>query len=90
MWIITTNVCAQLRELCMVDCKIRLDAFKLLLRAHSVQVLRLQGCTVFSRGEEVGMEGLAEELSEYVPNVKCYNRGDDGSDPYLNWGFVRF
>ncbi|KAG9084751.1 hypothetical protein FRC06_003916 [Ceratobasidium sp. 370] len=90
LWYGAGHICAQLRELCMIDCKIRLDAFKLLLRAHSVQVLRLQGCKVFSGGEEVEVDDLVEELSVYVPNVKCYKEESDGSDPYLNWGFVRF
>ncbi|KAG8744103.1 hypothetical protein FRC10_010784 [Ceratobasidium sp. 414] len=89
-WYNAGAVCAQLRELCMINCKILLDAFKKLLRAHSVQVLRLQRCKVFFGEEEVEAEALVEELSEYVPNVKCYKGEDDYSDPYLNWGFVKF
>jgi hypothetical protein len=82
------HVCSSLRELCMLNCKLDLKAFKELLSAHSVQVLRIWDCKIYS---EIPDFSLGEELSGLVPDVRCYNGGSyvgSHEDPYLNWGFA--
>ncbi|KAG8744112.1 hypothetical protein FRC10_010793 [Ceratobasidium sp. 414] len=86
-------ICPQLRELCLFDCELDLDIFKHLLRTHSVQVLRICCCRVFSGATELKMpeEELQEALSDSVPDVKCYKfNTNDCPDPYLNWDFVNW
>ncbi|KAG9083617.1 hypothetical protein FS749_005892 [Ceratobasidium sp. UAMH 11750] len=86
------HVCSPLRELTLINYGFALADFKKLLRAHSIQVLRLWDCYAFSQGgrshEETG--NLEEELSELVPNVRTYYGSDGDSSPYFNWGYVQF
>ncbi|KAG8744111.1 hypothetical protein FRC10_010792 [Ceratobasidium sp. 414] len=86
----TSYVCPQLRELTIVNHKVSLDDFKEMLRAHSIQVLRLWGCDVFSRGSQVEGADLQEELSVLAPDVKTYDGEDGYWDPHLNWGYAQF
>ncbi|KAG8717344.1 hypothetical protein FRC09_014419 [Ceratobasidium sp. 395] len=83
------RVCLSLRELCLISCEIDINLLERLLRAHSIQVLRVEDCDTM--GDRASIEELPNTLSALVPNVKCYGVYDrDYSDPYLDWGFVDF
>ncbi|KAG8748085.1 hypothetical protein FRC12_013925 [Ceratobasidium sp. 428] len=82
-------ICPSLRELCLVRCELEINLLVRLLRTHSIQVLRIAGCTMLiDNGPMKSLEELEHELFTLIPNVKNYEDCKGGySDFYLNWKF---
>ncbi|KAG8697950.1 hypothetical protein FRC09_007547 [Ceratobasidium sp. 395] len=83
---VAPHVYPELRELCIIDCSLNLGALKQFLSAHSIDILRLQGCVLDSReqSDPEMLKTLEDELSKLVPNVRCYTDKGGFKDPYLN------
>ncbi|KAG8792396.1 hypothetical protein FRC12_006250 [Ceratobasidium sp. 428] len=89
----SNNERSSLRNLAMVHCELYLDALKQLLRAKSIDSLRLWDCSVtFDQTWQtpLDVEELESELRELVPHVECYEDSPNHSDLCVDWGFVDF
>ncbi|QRV84802.1 carbohydrate esterase family 16 protein [Ceratobasidium sp. AG-Ba] len=86
------DICSQLRDLCLICCRLDLMELQKLLGSHTVEILRLRNCQIFSLGNKIEMtaEELMEQLSLFVKDVKCY-KGGSPRDGYLNrWSRIAY
>ncbi|KAG8708871.1 hypothetical protein FRC09_000987 [Ceratobasidium sp. 395] len=86
------SVCPSLRELYLFDCNIDINLLERLLRAHSIQFLRVVDSRVV--GDEVlslYTKEIQDMLSSLVPHVTCYKLVEDNyAEPYLDWDIMDF